>query len=397
MTAAKHFPGGCDADTADELCGGLITELRDRGIAANEEADGSALSLFSGSRAPGLVVPRHAGGIGVDGSTAVAVQSALAGVAPSVAVATLMHHLSVVTLSDYIGCYHGHDAEQWELLRAVAERGMLMASAISEGRSGAEALAPATTARRSGDGWIINGSKKPCSLSRSMDLLTCTVSTYNEQGVSLGVSLAVLPAQIPGITTADLWTSPVLLAAESHEVRLDDVRASTGMVLPPGPGGNLDELGLSAWAWFNVLAAATYLGVAVELTSRAAASPRNNAAQLGALAAKIYACRNAVDAAAEHLVPGGDADAAFTHSVAARAVTETLAPDIAVGAFDLLGGHGLACDPVAPALLAASRALRFHPLSSDRSLPVLGEWISGNAPPTELFRSGNHEEDGGRA
>ena len=68
-------------------------------------------------------------------------------------------------------------------------------------------------------GISVRGSKKPCSLSRSMDLLTASVAFESEGGFGV----ALIPATSPGIERRPFWNSPVLTGAESDEVILNDV------------------------------------------------------------------------------------------------------------------------------------------------------------------------------
>ena len=98
-------------------------------------------------------------------------QTAIGAVAPSLAAATTMHHLSCATLFEA-----AEDASQDErdLIRALVEGGTVMASGFSEGSPGGSVFRPTMTARRDGDDYLLSGRKAPCSLSRSMSLLVAS-------------------------------------------------------------------------------------------------------------------------------------------------------------------------------------------------------------------------------
>ena len=108
----------------------------------------------------------------------------------------------------------------------------------------------AATAAREGDNWRVSGSKRPCSLSRSMDLLTASVAVPDEDGGSrLGVAL--IPAESPGIRVEPFWSSWVLAGAESDAVILEDVEVHPDLVVYPeiGLDGQLDRrIDRGAWS-----------------------------------------------------------------------------------------------------------------------------------------------------
>src|SRR5439155_20341289 len=121
---------------------------------------------------------------------------AVASRAPSLGIAFTMHNFSVATLVEWavFGEEYGRI-----ILTSLAENSMLLASGFAEGRSGAKPLDMTMKARRApGGGWLPTGKKKPCSLTYSMDFLTCGVVAECEDGVwRRGVGL--VPADSPGI------------------------------------------------------------------------------------------------------------------------------------------------------------------------------------------------------
>src|SRR5437762_362834 len=81
----------------------------------------------------------------------------------------------------------------------LAENAMYVASGFAEGRSGATPLDMTMRARPApGGGWLITGRKKPCSLSHSMDFLSCGLVTDTGDGVRRR-GVGMVPADAPGI------------------------------------------------------------------------------------------------------------------------------------------------------------------------------------------------------
>ena len=154
---------------------------------------------------------------------AVRIQRAIASRAPSLAIATTMHHFSVATIVEMIAQGSGTGFE-WMLLEGIAKQNLYVASGFAEGRTGAGILSPNMQVKRTADGVTVSGSKKPCSLSASMDLLTASVSIPSKSGDGSELAVVIIPtANAPGIERRPFWTNSVLAGAESDEVVLHNV------------------------------------------------------------------------------------------------------------------------------------------------------------------------------
>src|SRR4051794_32473183 len=159
--------------TLEALLPGLDARLCDVPLLEHERPGGPGLGAFRAAGGPGLLVPRDYDGRGATALEAVRVQRAIGSRSPSLAVATTMHHFSVAGLIEVSA---GADGMGWLFLESTARNGMLLASGFAEGRPGQSILAPTMHAERTDDGFVITGSKKPCSLAHSMDILTASVA-----------------------------------------------------------------------------------------------------------------------------------------------------------------------------------------------------------------------------
>ncbi|GAA4657277.1 acyl-CoA dehydrogenase family protein [Streptomyces chumphonensis] len=377
-----------DAEYTEERLPGLISALAEHDLGRLEDADSPVLELFRRAGGPGLLIPEAHGGLGLDCRGALRVQSSLATLSPSLGVGTMMHHLAVVSFVEYLRVHVGDDAPQWALLASIANNGHLVASASSEARRGDDALVPNTTATAvdDGAGYVLNGAKKPCSLARSMDILTTSVRVRSADERDGTVALAVLPATLEGVSVRPFWRSPVLVAAESEEVVLDDVRVPSVMLLPGGhPESGMDELQVRAWIWFEVLACGTYLGTAQALFDRAAASPRTDRRALGEAAAELFGYRSTCQAAAGVLDSGATAESAMTAALLARTLVEERLPNLCARLAGLLGGLAFVGSGDVGLLLATSRALAFHPPSRVRTTESLGGHFGGAPLDLSIF------------
>src|SRR5216684_3858651 len=187
-----------------------------------ESPGNPALPLFREAGGPGLLIPTEHGGLGATPLQAVRVQRAIASRSPSLAIAATMHHFSVATLVEMAVAESGSGME-WMVLEGIAAQKLWVASGFAEGRTGSSILSSHMQVKRTNDGLVINGSKKPCSLSASMDLLTASVMLSDDGGRPGGLAVVLIPASTPGIERRPFWASPVLAGAESDEVVLRDV------------------------------------------------------------------------------------------------------------------------------------------------------------------------------
>lgn len=191
----------------EALLPGLDAALARRPLAELESAPSPAIAEFRAAGGPALLVPTENAGIGAGPLQAVRVQRAVGSRCPSLAVATTMHHFSIAGLVQAAAYGNGSGAEGL-LLEAIAKEGLLLASGFAEGNTGQNILGPHITARRTDSGSIVlNGSKMPCSLSRSMDLLTASVMMKDDDGVDR-LAVALIPAGSAGLEVRPFWSSP---------------------------------------------------------------------------------------------------------------------------------------------------------------------------------------------
>jgi alkylation response protein AidB-like acyl-CoA dehydrogenase len=170
---------------------GFLGAVRQRSFEQREGENSDLLSLFKEFGGVDLAIPRSHGGKGLTAPEMVRVQRALGALSPGLAIAINMHQFSVATLVEMA---RKTDGVEWMLLQAIAENRMLVASAFAEGAAGASILEPFLEAVPRGRDFVINGAKKPCSLAKSMDLITLSIRVpYDQAGTRHRVSTALLP------------------------------------------------------------------------------------------------------------------------------------------------------------------------------------------------------------
>ena len=344
------------------LLPGLDEQLAELQPELLESLESPAIELFRGAGGAGLLVPREHRGTGASACDALRVQRAIGARSPSLAVATTMHHFSVATLVEF--CRRTQGLE-WMLLQAIAERGLLLASGFAEGTHGQGVLRPTMRGRRDGAVVVLNGSKRPCSLARSMDILTAAVVV--EEGGPDGedeLAIALVSARLPGVEVAPWWGTPLLAGAQSDAVTLRDVAVERELVVPFSSAGapGLDAIQTAGFLWFELLITAGYLGMASALVERLLREGRGDAATRMAAAGELESTMTALEGLACQL---GDEQVAqddlLTRALLCRYSAQDAINRSTTLALERLGGMAFIGSWEAGYLAAASKALAFHP------------------------------------
>jgi alkylation response protein AidB-like acyl-CoA dehydrogenase len=360
---------------------GLDRRLADLPLEAMERPGNPAIALFREAKGPGLLVPRAWGGAGATLLQAVRAQRALACRAPSLGVAATMHHFSTAALVDIARLRPSPGLEAM-LLGQIAGQGLYLASAFAEGRTGAGLFSSALKVERCVDGLRVTGSKRPCTLSASMDLLTASLLVPPARpGEPAQFAVAVIPAKTPGIERRPFWTAPVLGGAESDEVTLTDVVVPEMHVAYLGDPASLDAVAIGGFLAFELLATATYLGVASALAERVLVAKRGEARDRALLGAELETIMAALEGVA---LDAGDVDGSDGEGLVARALFVRHAAQAAIEraanrAVDLLGGLAFIRDAEVGYLLGATKALAFHPPSRPIAEAALDRHLRGEA------------------
>jgi alkylation response protein AidB-like acyl-CoA dehydrogenase len=240
----------------------IATDLAQRFAerAAKHDAEGSfPFENFDDLRTggyPALTVPVECGGWGASLTDALLAQETLATGDGSTALAIGMHVQTVGGAAT---------SEKWnnglfpELCKEIVSRGALVNSCASEPELGSPSRGgrPATTARRDGNGWIIDGRKTFASMAPALDYFIVPAAVEGEDQIAR----FLLPRQ-PGIAVEDTWDSMGMRSTASNDVVLAGVRASDRMMISLTPIGPPDPNRLVPSAWFALTVSAVYLGIA---------------------------------------------------------------------------------------------------------------------------------------
>jgi alkylation response protein AidB-like acyl-CoA dehydrogenase len=364
--------------TLESLLPGLDERLGAMPLAERETGDGGAIHLFRESGGPGLLVPKEHRGLGATALQSLRVQRAIGSRSPSLAVATTMHHFSTATL---VELWNHEQGLEWMLLQGIAEQRLLLASGFAEGVHGRGVLRPTMRARRDQDKVVVSGVKKPCSLARTMDILTASIVIESgRSGEDDELAVALISAQLPGIEVSPFWGTSVLAGAQSDAVTLTDVAVEEDLVVSLGSAATptLNALQTAGFLWFELLISASYLGAASALVERLLHGSSGDAAGRVAAAGELEAAMTALEGVARSLGEHESTDERLlTRALLCRYATQDAINRAVAVAVEQLGGMAFIRSDEVTYFAAASRALAFQPPARARTADAIATALTG--------------------
>lgn len=356
-------------DVLDRYAPGLRERLEHHGLLANEGPESTAIADWSETDATGLIVPTELGGRGAPAIDAVRFQTAIGALGPSLGAATTMHHLSCATLFE---AADDVSPDERALIRDLVEQRTVMASGFSEGKPGGSVFRPTMTARRDGDEYLLSGRKAPCSLSGSMSLLVASALVDETER-----AVVLVPNGSDGLTREEFWRAPVMAAAESDALVLDDVRVPAEMVFLTSVSDPDDVHEMTGYLWFGLLISSCYLGVATRLVAALAARETVDPRQFASASGEVETMRTALGALAREFdegARGGDVSARL-------ALVRWSMRDALVRVQSLVreavGGVAYMRDPELAYAFEAVQVFGYHPPSRRETSERLLGWARG--------------------
>jgi len=339
-----------------------------------EQPGNPGIALLKAAKGPNLFIPKKYGGFGATALEGVRVLRAIASRSPSLGIICTMHNFSMCTLVEYaaVGLEHGG-----ELLCSLAEHTMFLASGFAEGRTGANPLDMRMEARRGPDDtWIISGCKKPCTLSKSMDFLTAGVRATDTDGtVHRGVAL--IPADTPGIERRPFWKNLVFAGTESDELILTNVIIPRDFLFLADGNVALDPVEMFGYLWFQLTLSAAYLGMGSALVERVLHGQKGTPTERITVVSDIESAMAALENVARGFMHGEDTGDLLAHMLYVRIAAQTALERSAMRSAELLGGMAFISSTDISYLLAATRAMAFHPPARLYASTRLDDYLRG--------------------
>ena len=276
----------------------------------------------------------------------------------------------------------GSEAQKRRWLGPIAEGKVMTAFAMTEPAAGSDVAAIATTARRDGPGYVLDGAKTLISNAGIADLYAVFASTDRAKG-SKGISCFLVPADAPGLRFA----GPQVLSAPHPlgEIAFEGCRVPAESLL--GAEGRGYGIGLAALDRLRPTVAAAACGMAARALGEALAHVKQRR-QFGKPLAEYQLvqqklARTATDLAAARLLTyraAYEKDQGQERITSEAAMAKSFATEMAQRAVDdavqLIGGRGVLADHPVDRLYRAVRALRIYEGTTEiQHLIIAGELL----------------------
>jgi alkylation response protein AidB-like acyl-CoA dehydrogenase len=253
--------------------------------------------------------------------------------------------------NDVVGPYLrdlGTDEQKARWLPGFCSGDLVTAIAMTEPETGSDLQGIRTTARRDGDGWVLNGAKTFITNGINADLVVVVARTDTDVPASRGTSLLVVERDMPGFTRGRNLAKVGLKAQDTAELFFSDVRVPAANLLGTEQGGfghlmeNLPQERLSI-AVTAVAMCETVLARTVEyVTGRTAfgkpiSSFQNTRFVLAELQTEVTVARTFLDECVRQL---GTGDLTAADAAMAKYWTTELQNKVADRCLQLHGGYG---------------------------------------------------------
>jgi acyl-CoA dehydrogenase len=270
--------------------------------------------------------------------------------------------------------------DRW--LGPIAQGRVMTAFAMTEPEAGSDVARMATTARREGSGWVLDGIKTLISNGGIADLYAVFASTDPAKGAK-GIGCFLVPAETPGLRLV----KPQVMSAPHPlgEIAFDACRLPADALL--GAEGRGYALGLATLDRLRPTVAAAACGMAARALAESLAHVKRRQ-QFGKPLAEFQLvqqklARMATDLAAARLLTyraAYEKDQGQERITSEAAMAKSFATEMAQRTVDdavqLIGGRGVLADHPVDRLYRAVRALRIYEGTTEiQQLIIAGELL----------------------
>jgi acyl-CoA dehydrogenase len=183
------------------------------------------MKRFGAAGLLGLTTPEELGGSGNDSLAVAILSEELARASGGIAVTALV---SAYMAGPHIA-RHGTAAQQERWVGALTDGEAIAAIAVTEPQAGSDVAGMTSTARRTDDGWVLNGRKMFITNAGIADVLIVGARTAADRHA--GVTLFLVEKGTPGLGFGNPLTKMGWHSSDTREVLLDDVRVGADAVL----------------------------------------------------------------------------------------------------------------------------------------------------------------------
>ena len=290
----------------------------------------------------GICFPEEHGGTNLDGIGQALVAEELARVDATTSLIPLVQKLGALPI-----LLSGNDEQKGRYFPRLASGEWLIAFGLTEAAAGSDVAANRMRARREGDEYVLNGSKRFITHGSVANVVSVFALTDPEAGGRRGMSAFVVETESPGFAAPRVEHKMGIRGSPTAELTFDDVRVPVANLL--GAEGDGFKIAMASLDASRVGIAAQAVGIAqgaIDVALRHAGQ-REQFGQhvtdfegiqfmLADMAAQTEAARQLTYAAAARI---GSADTAYWSSCAKLIAGDT-AMRVTTDAVQVMGGYG---------------------------------------------------------
>lgn len=288
--------------------------------------------------------------------------------------------------------YNGTEAQRREWLPRMASGEVTASFALTEPEAGSDAGGLRTTARREGDTFVINGTKRYITNARQADVFIVMARTVEGSRDAAGISAFIVPAGTPGLTCGAADKKMGQDGSATSEVYFDDVGVPASALIGGREGGGF-KTAMRGINHARLHVAVTCVGQAQRLLEEALSYTMNRKqfgqalaefqlvqAQLADSRADILAGRSMILETARAFDAAGEAQGAIVADIACcKLFCSEMAGRVADRALQLHGGMGYMHGTVVEQLFRDIRLFRIFEGASDVQRLLIGKTMVAEA------------------
>lgn len=295
----------------------------------------------------GICVPEEDGGAGLDYLTLALVLEEIAAGDGGTSTAISVTNCPVNAILMRYG--NAQQKQQW--LQPLAQGRMLGAFCLTEPQAGSDASSLRTTARKEGDGWVIDGVKQFITSGKNGQVAIVIAVTDKGAG-KRGMSAFIVPTDAPGYNVARLEDKLGQHSSDTAQINFDACRIPAGNLI--GQEGEGYKIALGALEGGRIGIAAQSVGMARSAFEVALAYAKERQAFGGsifdqqAVGFRLADCATQIEAARQliwHAASLRDAGRPCLKEAAmAKLFASEMAERVCSAAIQTLGGYGYVND-----------------------------------------------------
>ncbi|HET7837924.1 MAG TPA: acyl-CoA dehydrogenase family protein [Variovorax sp.] len=295
----------------------------------------------------GICVPEEDGGAGLDYLTLALVLEEIAAGDGGTSTAISVTNCPVNAILMRYG--NAQQKKQW--LQPLAQGRMLGAFCLTEPQAGSDASSLRTTARKEGDGWVIDGVKQFITSGKNGQVAIVIAVTDKGAG-KRGMSAFIVPTDAPGYNVARLEDKLGQHSSDTAQINFDGCRVPAGNLI--GQEGEGYKIALGALEGGRIGIAAQSVGMARSAFEVALAYAKERQAFGGsifdqqAVGFRLAECATQLEAARQliwHAAALRDAGRPCLKEAAmAKLFASEMAERVCSAAIQTLGGYGYVND-----------------------------------------------------